>query len=87
MALGVESRWQNREPIPAGEGIRKDVAAAGFRSMKGASDRESRSFFTKEREHRSWPVLPKAKAWAIEDPQGSSNGCRARESAFEARNG
>jgi len=41
---------------PACEGIRKDVAVAGHRAMEGASDRRSRSFFTRGRGKRSRPI-------------------------------
>jgi len=30
--------------------------------MKGASGRTNRSFFTKERKERAWPILPEASA-------------------------
>jgi hypothetical protein len=41
---------------PACEGIRKGVAVAGPRAMEGASDRRSRSFFTRGRGKRSRPI-------------------------------
>lgn len=41
---------------PACEGIRKGVAVAGHRAMEGASDRRSRSFFTRGRGKRSRPI-------------------------------
>lgn len=54
---------------PTCEGIRKDVAVAGHRSMEGASGRRSPSLFTRDRRKRSRPsfvgVLAKARARSV----------------------
>jgi hypothetical protein len=42
---------------PTYEGIRENAGVVGPRSMEGAPDRRSCSFFTKEQRKRSWPTF------------------------------
>lgn len=62
----------------AREGVRKGVVVMGLRSMKGASDRRNRSFFTKERRWRAWPIPPEASARNRRRSRGGRQRCQRR---------